>query len=179
MFETVLCCALSETRNTGGKMEITQKAIVKAILLYGTSVLNKKDIFCTLLDDMIPEQDENLQFIKIIYTDEIGHILSEVSQASYNDKERYYHEIDDYLQSQCGLAEPMRKTFIDLFRGSFRKKTVEVKKYKDYKPALRMLKQKFGTNLPEDIVQAFVEENRLFCRFSLTGDDVRNDIKTV
>ena len=160
-------------------MEITLKAITKAVSFYGAQVLGKKDVFCTFLSDMVPEHMETVEFIKMIYTDDIGHILSEAFQAPYSDKEKYYSEIDNYLLDQRGLIEPMRSKFINVFRDAFRRQTVEVKKYKDYKPALRMLKQEFGPYVPDDVIQAFLEENRLFYRFSLTADDVKRDIKNV
>ena len=40
-----------------------------------------------------------------------------------------------------------------------------------------MLKQEFDPYVPDDVIQAFLEENRLFYRFSLTIDDVKRDIK--
>ncbi len=64
-----------------------------------------------------------------------------------------------------------------MFRNAFKRKTVEVKIFIDYIPALRMLKQEFGPYVPDDVIQAFLEENRLFYRFSLTVDDVKRDIK--
>lgn len=160
-------------------MEITQKAIAKAVSVHGAQVLSKKEVFCTFLNDMIPEHMEMLEFIKMVYTDDLGHILSEASQVPYSDKEKYYSEIDSYLLDKCGLIEPIRSKFIKMFRNAFRRKTVEVKKFKDYKPALRILKQEFGSHIPDDIIQAFLEENRLFYRFSLTVDDVKRDIKTL
>lgn len=160
-------------------MEITQKAIAKAVSSHGTYALNRKAVFCTLLDDMITEQIEDLKFIKMFYTDEIGQLLTEALQAPFSDKEKYYREIDNYLQDHSGLMEPIRTKFINIFRDMFRRKAVEVKKYKDYKPALRMLKQEFGPDLSDEIIEAFLEENRLFYRFSLTADDIKDDIKTV
>ena len=71
-------------------MEITQKAIAKAVSSHGTYALNRKAVFCTLLDDMIPEQIEDLKFIKMVYTDEIGQLLTEALQAPFSDKEKYY-----------------------------------------------------------------------------------------
>lgn len=160
-------------------MEIIQKAIAKAVSSHGVQVLSKKDIFCTFLNDMLPEHMETVELIKMVYTDDIGHILSEVFQAPYSDKEKYYSEIDNYLLEQRGLIGPIRSKFINVFRDAFRRQTVEVKKYKDYKPALRMLKQEFGPYVSDDVIQAFLEENRLFYRFSLTVDDVKCDIKNV
>ncbi len=160
-------------------MEITQKAIVKAVSSHGVQVLRKKDVFCTFLKDMVPEHMETVEFIKMVYTDDIGNILSEAFRAPYSDKEKYYRKIDNYLLNQRGLIEPMRSKFINVFRDAFRRKTVEVKKYKDYKPALRMLKQEFGSYVPDGVIQTFLEENRLFYRFSLTVDDVKCDIKNV
>lgn len=160
-------------------MKITQKAIVKAVSSRGFDILSSKNLLCMLLDDLAPEQIDDIQFIRRIYTDEIGHILTEAVQAPYADKEKYYKEIDVYLQEHHGLVEAIRIKFINVFRDAFKRKTVEVKKYKDYKPALRMLKQEFGPDLSDDIVQAFLEENRLFYRFSITEDDVKHDIKTV
>ncbi len=160
-------------------MEIIQKAIAKAISSYGVQVLSCKAVFCTLLDDMVPEQIEAVQFIKMVYTDDIGHILSEASQAPFSDKEKYYREIDNYLLEQRELIELTRTKFINVFRDTFRRKTVEVKKYKDYNPALHMLKQEFGPYISDDVIQAFLEENRLFYRFSLTVDDIKRDIKNV
>lgn len=160
-------------------MEITQKAITKAVSSHGVQVLSKKDIFCTFLNDMLPRHMETVEFIRMVYTDDIGHILSEAFQAPYIDKEKYYSEIDNYLLEQRGLIEPIRSKFINVFRDAFRRQTVEVKKYKDYKPALRMLKQEFGPYVSDDVIQAFLEENRLFYRFSLTLDDVKRDIKNV
>lgn len=158
---------------------MTQKAIAKAVSSHGVQVLSKKDIFCTFLDDMLPEHMETVEFIKMIYTDDIGHILSEAFQAPYSDKEKYYSEIDSYLLENHGLIEPIRTKFINAFRNAFRRQTVEVKKYKDYKLALRILKQEFGPYVPDDIIQVFSEENRLFCRFSLTVDDVKRDIQNI
>lgn len=123
-------------------MEITQKAIAKALSSQGTHVLSRTDVLCTLLDDMVPGQIEDLQSIKMVYTDEIGHMLSEASQAPFSDKEKYYREIDKYLQDQRGLVESIRTRFINVFRDTFRRKTVEVIKYKDYKPALSILKSR-------------------------------------
>ena len=160
-------------------MEITQKAIAKALSSQGTHVLSRTDVLCTLLDDMVPGQIEDLQSIKMVYTDEIGHMLSEASQAPFSDKEKYYREIDKYLQDQRGSVESIRTRFINVFRDTFRRKTVEVIKYKDYKPALSILKQEFGPYVSDDVIHAFIEENRLFYRFSLTVDDVKRDIKTV
>ena len=37
-------------------MKIIEKAIAKAVSLYGGDILSKKDVFCILLDDMTPEQ---------------------------------------------------------------------------------------------------------------------------
>lgn len=158
-------------------MEMTQKAIAKAVSTHGAQVLSQKDLFCKFLSDMVPKHVEMVELIKMIYTDDLGHILSEASQASYSDKEKYYSEIDSYLLNKCGLIEPIRSKFINLFRNAFRGKTVEVKKFKVYKPALRMLKQEFDPYVPDDVIQAFLEENRLFYRFSLTIDDVKRDIK--
>lgn len=158
-------------------MEMTQKAIAKAVSTHGAQVLSQKDLFCKFLSDMVPEHVEMVELIKMVYTDDLGHILSEASQASYSDKEKYYSEIDSYLLNKSGLIEPIRSKFINLFRNAFRRKTVEVKKFKDYKPALRMIKQEFGPYVPDDVIQAFLEENRLFYRFSLTVDDVKRDIK--
>lgn len=160
-------------------MEITQKAIAKAVSSHGAHVLSKKTVFCTVLNDMIPEHMETVEFIKMIYTDDSGYILSEAFQAPYSDKEKYYMEIDKYLLDQRGMIEPMRSKFINMFRDAFRRQTVEVKKYKDYKPALRMLKRGFGPYVSDDVIQAFLEENRLFYRVSLTVDDVKRDIKNV
>ena len=64
-------------------MEITQKAIAKTVSSHGTYALNRKAVFCTLLDDMIPEQIEDLKFIKMVYTDEIGQLLTEALQAPF------------------------------------------------------------------------------------------------
>ena len=58
-------------------MKIIEKAIAKAVSLYGGDILSKKDVFCILLDDMTPEQVEERQFIKMIYTDDVGRILNE------------------------------------------------------------------------------------------------------
>ena len=160
-------------------MEKTHKAIAKVASVHGAYVLCRKDVFCAFLDDMIPEQIEERQFIRTIYNDEIGTILSEASRAPFCDKDSYYSEIDVYLQNECGLMEPIRRRFIDIFKDSFKRKTVEVKKYKDYKPALYMLKQKFGSQVSDELIQDFVEENRLFFRFSLTIDDVKEDLKLV
>lgn len=158
---------------------MTQNAIVKAVSSHGAQVLRKKDVLCTFLNDMVPEHMETVEFIKMVYTDDIGYILSEAFQAPYSDKEKYYSEIDNYLLDQRGLIEPMRSKFINVFRNAFRRQTLEVKKYKDYKPALRMMKQEFGPYVPDDVLHAFLEENRLFYRFSLTVDDVKRDIKNV
>ena len=48
-----------------------------------------------------------MEFIKMVYTDDLGHILSEASQAPYSDKEKYYSEIDSYLLNKSGLIEPI------------------------------------------------------------------------
>ena len=160
-------------------MEITQKAIAKVVSAFGVQILSRKELLCTLLDDMVPEQNEELQFIKMIYTDDIGHLICEALQAPYNDKEKYFKEIDNYLLNQYGLIELKRTRLLNVFRETFRRKTVEVKKYKDYKPALRKLKQEFGPYVSDEVIQVFIEENKLFYRFSLTDDDVKRDIKNV
>ena len=75
-------------------MEMTQKAIAKAVSTHGAQVLCQKDLFCKFLSDMVPEHVEVVELITMVYTDDLGHILSEASQASYSDKEKYYSEID-------------------------------------------------------------------------------------
>ena len=110
-------------------MEMTQKAIAKAVSTHGAQVLCQKDLFCKFLSDMVPEHVEVVELITMVYTDDLGHILIEASQASYSDKEKYYSEIDSYLLNKCGLIEPIRSKIINLFRNAFKRKTVEVKKF--------------------------------------------------
>ena len=159
-------------------MDIIEKAIRKAISIYGSEVLSDKELFCTLLDDMLVGQVELRHFINEIYNDEIGNILCKASKAAYSDKECYFEELNYYLKGRKGFNEPTREKFINLFRSSFRR-MVEVKKYKDYASAVQILKQEFGDTMSDYIIESFIEENRLFSRFSITVDDVKRDMKLI
>ena len=68
----------------------------------------------------------------MIYTDEIGHLPCEALKAPYSDKKYLIKEIDNYLLNQQGLIEPKRKRFINVFQDMLTRKTMEVKKYRDY-----------------------------------------------
>lgn len=70
-------------------MKIIEKAIAKAVSLYGGDILSKKDVFCILLDDMTPEQVEERQFIKMIYTDDVGSNGVQGVQTKLKRKDRF------------------------------------------------------------------------------------------
>lgn len=160
-------------------MEMTGKAIAKILSTKGSDILCRKEVLYTLLEDMLPDHKEGRIFIQMIYTDEIGRILREAANVKYDTRERYYRELNMYLQEHNGLNERKREKFIKIFRIALKRKTVEVKKYKDYKEALRTLKKEFGSVLDKSVVQDFVEENKLFSRFSLTIDDVIKDLQSL
>ena len=160
-------------------MKKIHKAIEKIVRMYGADVLCDKEVLCAMLDDMIPVQAESCHLVRMIYNDEIGHILREAAQASYSEKDKVYQKLDLYLKEQSGLHEERREEFIRIFRTAFQRKTVEVKSYKEYIPALQILKNAYGGNVSREIIQLFVEENRLFARMSITVDDVIDDLKKV
>lgn len=160
-------------------MEMTGKAIAKILSMRGIDILSRKEVLYTLLEDMLPEHKEDRNFIQMTYTDEIGRILKEAANANHDIRERYYRELNTYLHENNGLNEKKREKFINIFRTALRRKTVEVNKYKDYKDALRTLKKEFGPVLDKSVVQDFVDENKLFSRFSLTIDDVIRDLQNI
>lgn len=113
-------------------MEKISKAIANVVSVRGSRIVTRTDVFCALLDDLVPEQVENRQFIKMIYSDEIGRILYQISETPSGDSEKYYKELDKYLQEKCGLVEPFRRKFIQVFRVAFHRRIVQVPKFKDY-----------------------------------------------
>ena len=158
-------------------METVQKAIAKALSMKGPDLLRDKKALCAMLDDMIPEQATVRRFIRMIYDDEIGNLLCEAAQATYNGREECFRRLDLYLQNCSGLHEQKRDEFLALFRPAVKRKIAEVKRFRDYRSALAALKQEYGENPDRDILQYFTEENRLFSRFSLTVDDVMRDLE--
>jgi hypothetical protein len=115
-----------------GRMEKIVKAIANVGSTRGSRILSRNNIFCALLDDLVPEQVEERQFIKMIYSDEIGRILYHISETPSGDNEKLYEELDKHLQSKCRLIEPARRKFIQVFRDAFKHRTVKVPKFKDY-----------------------------------------------
>ena len=154
-------------------------AIEKIVSMRGSCVLCDKEVLCAMLDDLIPTQTEERHLIRMIYNDEIGHIIQEAAETPFSEKDKVYQKLDLYLKEKIGLHEERREEFIRIFRNVFQRKTIEVKNHKEYLPALRILKNAYGGNVSKEIVQLFVEENRLFARFSLTVDDVIHDLKKV
>ena len=148
-------------------MKIIEKAIEKAVSLYGGDILSKKDVFCILLDDMTPEQVEERQFIKMIYTDDVGRILNETLHATHGEKEKIYKKLDHYLEEKRGLLENVRIEFINIFRAALEQKIVEVKKNEDYKPALHKLKQEFEPKRSEEIIRSSIEGTDCFIELVL------------
>lgn len=153
-------------------MEITKKAIMKIVSSYGAHILNRKNVFFILLEDMVPGQVEDLQFIKMIYTDEIGHILSEASQVPFSDKEQYYKKIDNYLQKQRGLMEPTRMKFINIFSDVFGviewsvQTSQNIAEAFDQNVAETLRKPSENTNgTPQKTIQKLIRLNPRFCKF--------------
>ena len=160
-------------------MSQIQKAIQKAVQLRGENILIKKESLCRILEDLVPECSTERQWLAGIYSEELGCILAKAAQVTFLEKPRYLRETDAYLQDHVGLSEAWRKKFVDLFKEILIGHIVEVKKYRDYKPALVVLKKQYGHSLSRELIQAFAEENRLFSRFSLTLEDVLRDLEEV
>lgn len=176
MCSPVFSLAEKRVQKDEQEVEILSKAIAKAVLLKGAEILRHKTALCILLEDLIPQNDSERRFLEMIYTDEIGCILSKAAQAKYSDREAYYRQADRYLQNSSGLVYEKRAAFLETFRSAFRREIAEVKRYKDYRPALSFLRLQYGPYISKEILEAFVEENRLFFRFSITVDDVVKDL---
>ena len=160
-------------------MVTIEDAICKAISMKGANILNDKKKFCLLLEDLVPNLIEDRKFIEMIYCDEFGKIFSEAMHATYKMREVYLREADKYLAEKCCFIEVRRHQFLGIFEKVLRGKVIQVKKYKEYKPALALLKQEYGKDVPIGIIKYFVEENRLFSRFSITLDDVIADLEAM
>ena len=157
-------------------MSILQKAIQKAILLSGDTILMSSVEMNRILEDLVPEQMAERKQFRRLYTDDLGEILAAANKAAIPEKSKFRSEAVEYLQEIIGLTEERSQEFLELFTEILVGKTVEVRKYRDYKPALYLLKKEYGDNLNEDIILNFVESNRLFARFSITVDDVIRDL---
>ena len=156
-----------------------QKAIQKVISIKGEQVLCSKKELCTILEDLVPELSKERMFVEKMYSDELGQMLHEAYRADFYKKEFFVSRIDHYLLEKQGIVEPIRKEFVEIWKPIFYKKTIEVKHYKEYRPALQILKKEYGENIPIDIIRCFAEQNRLFFRFSITIDDIISDLEKI
>lgn len=157
-------------------MSRIQSAIHRAVITKGDGILECKKYLCRILEDLAPDCVTERQWIESLYTEELGRILAKAAQVTFLEKPQYLREADAYLLNQTGLMEQRRKEFLEMFKEILVGHVVEVKKYRDYKPALMVLKKQYGKSLSRELIQIFVEENRLFSRFSMTLEDVISDL---
>lgn len=156
-----------------------EEVIIRAIEIRGNQILCHKNAFCALLEDLAPELTVQRVFLESIYTDELGDYLLKADRAEYLRKDEYLRQASRYLLENRGFTDLYRDQFEQIFRYVLIGHTFEVRKYKDYLPVLRALKKSYGGIPDYDVIRYFVEYNRLFLRFSLTVDDVMNDLKKI
>lgn len=157
-------------------MVTIQEAITKAISIRGAEVLSKKEELCVILEDLAPELIKERNFIETFYDNELGQIFQKAYQSSLDIRILDLLEADLYLSEEKGLVPKKRKELIEIFKQPLNEK-IAVKRFKDYKPALMQLREEYRGSVPKEVVRYFVEENKLFSRFSMTLDDVISDLR--
>ena len=156
-----------------------QQAIQKAIDLQGPSVLMQKKQLCCLLEDLVPQlARERVDFEKS-YSDDLGKFLCRLYQADNQEKAKIRIEAEAYLEDMTQHWGIWGRQLILQTMGESAIKTVEVKKFSDYRSAVVKLMEKFGESMSMDIVECFVEENHLFSRFNKDDLTVIEDMYKV
>lgn len=164
--------------NTGNFTVITiEDTIIRAIEIRGSEVLRRREVFCAVIEDLAPHLGPERVFLEQIYTDELGTYLFQAARTDYPQRNKLLRDAQRYLLETCGYSDLYRDRFYEIFRQVLIGKVFEVRRRKDYLSALKRLKNTFADDLNEDVLRFFVDENRLFLRFSLTVDDVREDLK--
>ena len=156
-----------------------QQAIMKAIELQGPCVLKQKDLLCQILEDLVPQLITERAWFEKSYHRELGDFLWHMYEAEAGEKPKICLEAEAYLEQTAQQWEDWgRQLTLQIMRESAMK-TVAVKSFREYKPALATLLRKYGETLSMDIVSCFVEENHLFTRFNLDETMVLEDMYKV
>lgn len=157
--------------------KILLKILQKAISIQGPAVLKSPNELLNIWEDLLPEMKKEREAFAKSYNREFGEVLYDLYQANFRAKTEALEQTKQYMKEEAALIEAWRKQLMGLTDRELSQRTVEVKRFQDYIPALQQLRKKYGKNLSEDMVRSFVEENNLFVRFSLMVDDVMKDLE--
>lgn len=96
-------------------MNSIQDTIVKGISLKGHELLKDKKKLCVLLEDLSPELQEEIAFIEKLYSNSVGTIFFNATQAENSEKEQFMLEADRYLDNENGIRDDVRRRFLLYF----------------------------------------------------------------
>lgn len=106
-------------------MQTIQNTIKKAIELKNFEILKNKKRFCSLLEDLSPQLQQEISSIKKLYDDNLGRLLFQALQSDNSEKMQFLEEANLYLDEEHGIREEIRIRFISYFDSSFFKRKEE------------------------------------------------------
>lgn len=156
------------------------QAMQQAVTLQGPDILKDKNRLFSLLEDLVPTHDYEMRMFQKNYNEGLGEFLCRLFQTEESGKKMQTRtDAEFYLHEAARDMESWGYQLIHALGSKPPLKTIEVKSYAEYKPALSKLLRKYGEIMSLDIVSCFVEENHLFTRYNVDETKVIEDMYKV
>ena len=95
-------------------MQSLRSAVERAISICGSGILEEKQIFLHIIEDLVPYQESEFRFLKKSYDADLGKMLKDAYNSS-GQREQYLIDILNYLSDEVGLSEKKANQFISFF----------------------------------------------------------------
>ena len=95
-------------------MRSFQEAIMRAIKIGGTGILEDKHLFLNIIEDLVPYHKNDFNYLKKTFDTDLGYMLKAAIEFD-GQKKQYYNDILNYLLEEVGLSEKKAYQFLDYF----------------------------------------------------------------
>jgi len=89
-------------------------AVDRAIKICGADILNQKNTFLNVVEDLVPYHEADHKFLKKTYDSDLGSMLKKAYDSA-DQAEQYYNDILTYLLEETGLNEKKAAQFVSYF----------------------------------------------------------------